>query len=85
MKDSFPLPRIDDLLDKLRSSKCMTHLDLRTPYNQVRMSDDGPQDDSIVATAFQGLTPNAASCLQEMLVMGFGLCNGLLQCVGTGY
>ena len=25
VKDSFPLPRIDDLLDKLRSAKCMTH------------------------------------------------------------
>jgi len=75
VKDSFPLPRIDDLLDKLRSARCMTHLDLRSAYNQVRMSDDGPQDDSIAATAFQGLTPNGASCLLEMLVMGFGLCN----------
>ena len=72
MKDSFPLPRIDDLLDKLRSAMCMTHLDLRSTYTQVRMSDDGPQDDSIAATAFQGLTPNGASCL---LGMGFGLCD----------
>ena len=29
VKDSFPLPRIDDLLDKLRNAKWMTHLDLR--------------------------------------------------------
>ncbi len=69
------LPRIDDLLDKLRSAKCMTHLDLRSAYNHLRMSDGGPQDDSIAATAFQGLNPNGASCLLEMLVMGFGLCN----------
>jgi hypothetical protein len=75
VKDSFPLPRIDDLLDKLRNAKCMTHLDLRFPYSQVRLSDDGPQDDSIVATAFQGLTPNDAYCFLEMLVMGFGLYN----------
>jgi hypothetical protein len=75
VKDSFPLPRIDDLLDKLRSAKCMAHLDLRSAYNQVRMSDDGPQDDYIVATSFQGFTLNGASCLLEMLVMGFGLCN----------
>jgi len=75
VKDSFPLPRIDDLLDKLRSAKCMTHLDLRSTYNQVRMSDDGPRYYSIDATTFQGLTPNEASCLLEMLVnIGFGPC-----------
>jgi hypothetical protein len=75
VKDSFPLPRIDDQLDKLRNAKCMTHLDLRSAHNQIRMSDDGQQDDSIVATAFQGLTPNGTSCLLEMLVIGFGFCN----------
>ena len=75
VRDSFPLPRIDDLIDKLRDARCITHLDLRSAYNQVRMSDDGPSDDSIAATAFQGLTPNGAPCLLEMLVMGFGLCN----------
>jgi len=75
VKDSFPLPQIDDLLETLCSAKFMTHLNLRSTYSQVRMSDDGPQDDSIVATAFQGLTPNGASCLLEMLVMGFSLCN----------
>ena len=74
-KDSFPIPRIDDLRDKIRSAKCMTHLDLRLAYCQVRMSDDGPQDNSIVATTFQGLTPNGASCLLEIQVIGFGFCN----------
>jgi hypothetical protein len=34
------------------------------------MSDDGPQNDFIVATTFQGPSPNGASCLLEMLVMG---------------
>jgi hypothetical protein len=70
VKDSFPLPRINDLLDQLRNAKYMTHLDLRLAYNQVRMSDDGPQDDSIVATVFQGLTPNGASCLLEIWLWG---------------
>ena len=72
---SFSLRRIDDLIDKLKDATCITHLDLRSPYNQVRMSDDGPSDDSIVATTFQDLTPNGSPCLLEMLVMGFGLCN----------
>jgi hypothetical protein len=39
------------------------------------MSDDGPHDDSIVAIAFQGLALNGASCLLEILIMGFSLCN----------
>ena len=75
MIDLLPLPPIPDLLDKLRNAKCITHLNLRSVYNQVQMSDDGPQDNSIDATTFQGLTPNDASCLLEILVMGFGICN----------
>ena len=39
VKDSFPLPRIDDLIDQLRDATCITHLDLRSAYNQVRMSE----------------------------------------------
>ena len=60
VKDSFPIPRIDDLIDKLRETNCMTHLDLRSAYYQVGMFDDGPTDDSIVATTFQGLNPSGA-------------------------
>ena len=78
VKDSFPLPRIDDLIDQLKDATNIKHLDLRSAYNQVRMTvDDGPSDDSIVATTFQGLTPNGSSCLLEMRVMTFGLCNSL--------
>jgi hypothetical protein len=39
------------------------------------MSDDGPTDDSIDATTFQGLNPSGAPCLLEMMVMRFGLRN----------
>ncbi len=74
-KNSFPLPRIDDLIDQLRDATCFTHHDLRSAYNQVRMSDDGPSDVSIAATSLQGLTPNGSPCLLEMLVMGSSLCN----------
>ena len=76
VKESFAFPRIDDLIEiKLREANFITHLDLRSVYNQVRMPYDGPTDDSIVAIAFQGLTPNGAPCLLEILVMRFGLCN----------
>jgi len=74
-KDSFPLPRIDDLIDQLKDASYITHLDLRSSYNQVRIPYDGPSNNSIAATSFQELTPNRSPCLLEMLVMGFGLCN----------
>jgi hypothetical protein len=75
VKDSFPLPIIDDLIDQLRYATCITYLDLRSAYNQVRISADGPSNDSIVATTFQGLTPNGSPRLLEMFVMRFDLCN----------
>ena len=39
------------------------------------MSDEGPGDDSIAATAFQGVTPSRAPCLLDFLVKSFGLTN----------
>ncbi len=76
-RDSFHLPRIADLIDKFREARCITHLDLRSAYNQARMLNDSPTNDSMLAIAFQGLTPNGAPCLLEMLAMGFGVCNAL--------
>jgi len=72
VKDAFPIPRIDDLLDQLREAKVLTHLDLQQGYHQIRMADDGV---SIPATAFQGVSPSGAPCLLEFVVMSFGLCN----------
>jgi len=61
VKDSLYLPRGDDeLIDQLKEATYITYLDVRSAYNQVRMSDDGPTDDSIVATTLQGLTTNGA-------------------------
>jgi hypothetical protein len=68
--DPFLLPRIDDLIYKLREANCITHLNLRSACIQVRMSDDGPTDDSIDVTTFQGPSPSGAPCLFEMFVMG---------------
>ena len=75
VRDAYPLPRIDELLEQLRTAKVISHLDLQQGYNQVRMSDTGPEDESIASTAFQGVTPSGAPCLLEFLVMPFGLCN----------
>ncbi len=52
-RKSFPLPRIDDLIDKLREACCITQLDLRPTYNQVRITNDGPLSDSIAATTLK--------------------------------
>ncbi len=67
----MPLPCIDDLIDQLRDTTCIAHLDLRSAYNQVKIA----SNDSIARTTFQGLTPNGSTKLLEMLFMGFGLCN----------
>ena len=67
VKESFHLPRIDGLIDQLKNETCITHLDWRSTYNQVRMSDDGPPDDSIATTTFQGLTPNGSPCYWKCL------------------
>ena len=75
VRDAYPLPRIDELLEQLRTAAVISHLDLQQGYYQIRMADDGPEDDSIAATAFQGCTPSGAPCLLEFLVMPFGLCN----------
>jgi len=75
IKGSFPLSRIDYLIDKLRAANCITHLDLRSAYNQVKMFDNGLTDDLIAATSFHVPYPSGAPCSLEMMVMGFGLCN----------
>jgi hypothetical protein len=63
--DTYPLPRIDDLLDQLGRCKYFSTLDLASGYWQIKVATDSREK-----TAF--VTPQG---LYEVLVMPFGLTN----------
>lgn len=74
IKDKYPMPRIEDLVDRLQGYKVFTSLDLKSGYYQI-----GVHKDSVDKTAFItedghyeflrlpfGLA-NAPSCFQQMM------------------
>ncbi len=65
VKNSCPLPRIDDIMDQLSTAKYFTKIDLRSGYNQIRLDDD-----SVSLTAFRTRYGHV-----EFQVLPFGLTN----------
>ncbi len=67
VKDRFPLPRIDDLVDRIGEAKFFSKLDLRSEYYQIRV-----REEDIPKTAFLTLFGHF-----ELTVMPMGQANSV--------
>jgi len=65
VKNKYPLPRIDDLLDQLKATMVFSKIDLRSGYHQILVKSEDVQK-----TAFRSRYDH-----YEYVVMSFGVTN----------
>jgi ribonuclease HI len=65
IKNKYPLPRIEDLLDRLKKAKFFSKIDIRSGYHQMKI-----REQDIPKTAF-----TTRYGLYEFVVVSFGLTN----------
>ena len=65
VRNRYPLPRIDDLIDQVQGSKVFSSLGLQSGYHQIRITEE-----AVPKTAFR-----THIGLYEFKVLSFGLCN----------
>jgi len=70
VKDRYPLPRVDEMLDQLHGAKYFTTMDLASAYHQIPM-----HEDDVFKTAFRTRYGHF-----EWVVMPMGLSNAPATC-----
>jgi hypothetical protein len=65
IKNKYPLPRIEDLLGRLKKARFFSNIDLRSGYHQMKI-----REQDIPKTAF-----TTRYGLYEFVVVSFGMTN----------